>query len=91
MTDVHSSSVTSSLLQHCTQLPPDVCATLMCSMAKEFPALMDDISELNWATEAFGGRPEATNLWIGGNESVTSFHKVPAPCVQPRNADQSGK
>ena len=38
---------------------------------------MDDISELDWANEAFGGQLEATNLWIGGKESVTSFHKVP--------------
>ena len=42
---------------------------------------MNDIHELAWANEAFGGRLEATNLWIGGNESVTSFHKVPAPCI----------
>ncbi len=37
---------------------------------------MPDISELEWATEAFGAPPEATNLWIGGDESVTSFHKA---------------
>ena len=45
-------------------------------MAEEFPQLMPDISELEWATEAFGAPPEATNLWIGGDESVTSFHKA---------------
>lgn len=45
------------------------------SMAEDFPALMPDISELEWANEAFGGPPEATNLWIGGDQSVTSFHK----------------
>ena len=37
---------------------------------------MPDISELEWASEAFGAPPEATNLWIGGDESVTSFHKA---------------
>ena len=47
-----------------------------CSMAEEFPELMPDISELDWANEAFGAAPEATNLWIGGTESATSFHKA---------------
>ena len=51
---------------------------------------MDDISELEWANEAFGGRPEATNLWIGGNESVTSFHKVPASRIPAMSADARG-
>ena len=55
------------------KLAHDECA---CSMAEEFPELMPDISELDWATEAFGAPPEATNLWIGGDESVTSFHKA---------------
>ena len=52
------------------------CAHAACSMAEEFPQLMPDISELEWANEAFGAPPEATNLWIGGDESVTSFHKA---------------
>lgn len=42
---------------------------------------MPDISELDWANEAFGSSPEATNLWIGSDESVTSFHKV---CINSR-------
>ena len=50
---------------------------------------MDDISELEWANEAFGGRPEATNFWIGGNESVTSFHKVFASPILAMSADAS--
>jgi len=37
---------------------------------------MDDVGDLDWAAEAFGGPPEATNLWIGNDDSVTSFHKV---------------
>ena len=77
VTCVQSPSVTVFLLKRFARQSPDASATLLCSMAEEFPALMDDISELEWANEAFGGRPEATNLWIGGNESVTSFHKVP--------------
>ena len=46
------------------------------SMPEEFGPLMEDIAELPWATEAFGEPPEATNLWIGGERSVTSFHKA---------------
>lgn len=45
-------------------------------MPEEYPQLMADIAELDWATEAFGAPPEATNLWIGGDTSLTSFHKV---------------
>jgi jumonji domain-containing protein 7 len=30
---------------------------------------------LEWAEKVFGGPPEATNLWIGDERSVTSFHK----------------
>ena len=46
------------------------------SMPEEFGPLMEDVAELAWATEAFGEPPEATNLWVGGQQSVTSFHKV---------------
>lgn len=56
----------------------DLCA---CSMADEFPQLMPDISQLAWADEAFEATPEATNLWIGGDESVTSFHKASAGTI----------
>ena len=51
---------------------------------------MADICELEWANEAFGGRPEATNLWIGGNDSVTSFHKVRASRIPAISAEVSG-
>ena len=41
-----------------------------------FLDLEDDIMPmLPWADTAFGGPPEAVNLWIGGQESVTTFHK----------------
>ena len=41
-----------------------------------FPELLDDIDpELQWASQAFGASPDAVNLWIGNNKSVTSFHK----------------
>ena len=47
-------------------------------MDEFFPsALHKDIEPgiASWADEVFGGPPEATNLWIGDERSVTSFHK----------------
>lgn len=47
-------------------------------LRQDFPELMEDIQPmLPWATEAFGSEPEAVNLWIGGEKSVTTFHKDP--------------
>ncbi|XP_010503196.1 PREDICTED: jmjC domain-containing protein 7-like isoform X1 [Camelina sativa] len=36
---------------------------------------VDCDGDISWATEAFGCSPEAVNLWIGTEHSVTSFHK----------------
>lgn len=48
------------------------------NLTKEFPELLPDIdSELSWASEAFGSKPSAVNLWIGDQRSVTSLHKDP--------------
>lgn len=47
-------------------------------MTKEFPELVSDIDkELPWASQAFGAKPSAINLWIGDQRSVTSLHKDP--------------
>ena len=47
-------------------------------LRRDFPELIEDIQPmLPWADEAFGSQPEAVNLWIGGRESVTTFHKDP--------------
>lgn len=35
----------------------------------------DVLPGLDWAEAVFGGPPDATNLWIGDDRSVTSFHK----------------
>lgn len=35
----------------------------------------DVLPGLDWAEAVFGGTPDATNLWIGDDRSVTSFHK----------------
>lgn len=36
---------------------------------------LDCDGDIAWATEALGCSPEAVNLWIGTDHSVTSFHK----------------
>lgn len=42
----------------------------------EFVKLMSDAdSHIDWATEAFGMKPEAVNFWMGNSDSITSMHK----------------
>ncbi|XP_024525057.1 jmjC domain-containing protein 7 isoform X2 [Selaginella moellendorffii] len=42
----------------------------------EYSRLIDDVeADIPWATQALGSLPEAVNLWIGNENSVTSFHK----------------
>jgi len=42
----------------------------------EYSSLASDAdAHIPWATEALGCMPEAVNLWIGNQRSVTSFHK----------------
>ncbi|KAJ7591015.1 Clavaminate synthase-like protein [Mycena floridula] len=44
----------------------------------EFEALRSDIPpEIPWCSEAFGGSPDAVNLWIGNGVSFTSIHSDP--------------
>ena len=66
-------------------------AHMQCSLPEQFGALLPDIEELEWATEAFGSPPEATNLWIGTDDSMTSFHKACALLVLgvSSNADET--
>ena len=46
------------------------------NLRTSFPELVHEVEEeLQWASEAFGAGPEAVNLWIGNDRSVTSFHK----------------
>ncbi|KAI0045304.1 Clavaminate synthase-like protein [Auriscalpium vulgare] len=41
----------------------------------EFMPLREDVpSEISWCSEALGRHPDAVNLWIGNNRSVTSIH-----------------
>ena len=42
------------------------------NLTEEMAELNDDISQLSWATEAFGKNPDATNFWLGDSRAVTS-------------------
>ena len=43
---------------------------------KSFPELHGDIADsIPLANESFGCVPEATNIWIGDEKSVSSLHK----------------
>ncbi|KAA1466374.1 Clavaminate synthase-like protein [Dentipellis sp. KUC8613] len=44
----------------------------------EFEPLRPDVpAEIDWCSEAFGKHPDAVNLWIGNDRSVTSVHSDP--------------
>lgn len=46
------------------------------NLREAFPELVSEVEkELLWASAAFGAKPDAVNLWIGNDQSVTSFHK----------------
>lgn len=47
------------------------------NLTEEFSILLSDLgpAPLAWAAEVFGGPPEASNMWVGDERSVTSFHK----------------
>ena len=46
------------------------------SFRTQFNALKDDVPDsVHFTTEAFGTKPDAVNLWIGDERSVTSLHK----------------
>ena len=41
----------------------------------ELANLRGDVpAEISWCSEALGRSPDAVNLWIGNNRSVTSMH-----------------
>lgn len=47
------------------------------NLTEEFSILLADLgpAPLAWAAEVFGGPPDASNMWVGDERSVTSFHK----------------
>lgn len=49
------------------------------NLSEELPVLLPDVGGalLAWAERVFGaGQLDATNLWIGDERAVTSYHKV---------------
>jgi len=48
------------------------------SEPSEFERLLSDVPrDISWVTEALGRSPDAVNLWIGDDRSVTSVHSDP--------------
>ncbi|CAN0425759.1 unnamed protein product, partial [Hapterophycus canaliculatus] len=46
------------------------------SLRQEFPGLAADVEpSLALARETFGNEPDAVNLWIGDDRSVSAVHK----------------
>eukprot|EP00040_Diaphanoeca_grandis_P008007 m.43391 g.43391 ORF g.43391 m.43391 type:complete len:346 (+) comp19364_c0_seq2:368-1405(+) len=45
------------------------------NLTGQFDAIVQDVKRIEWATEAFGAAPDATNIWIGPDDAVTSLHK----------------
>ena len=46
------------------------------NLTDEFQELLDEsASDISWATEAFGKRPDAVNFWMGDKRAITSMHK----------------
>jgi hypothetical protein len=43
----------------------------------EFASLCEDVPELSWATNAFNASPDAVNMWIGEDRSITTLHHDP--------------
>jgi jumonji domain-containing protein 7 len=47
------------------------------SIDLEFQELREDFEELEFGNAIFGRKPEATNIWIGDERSISSLHKDP--------------
>jgi jumonji domain-containing protein 7 len=47
------------------------------SLVLEFPELLKDIEELDWAQTAFAQPPDAINFWMGDERAISSTHKDP--------------
>ncbi|XP_050307019.1 bifunctional peptidase and (3S)-lysyl hydroxylase Jmjd7 isoform X2 [Anthonomus grandis grandis] len=48
------------------------------NLTEHYPELLLDVnSEFQWASVAFGNKPDAINFWMGDQRAVTSMHKDP--------------
>lgn len=60
----------------CFVTPPPRAREKNDSLRQEFPGLMEDVEPfLALAREAFGNEPDAVNLWIGDERSLSAVHK----------------
>ncbi|KAK2583857.1 hypothetical protein KPH14_001133 [Odynerus spinipes] len=45
---------------------------------QDFSELWEDAeTDISWATDAFGKKPDAVNFWMGDHRAITSMHKDP--------------
>eukprot|EP00470_Lotharella_oceanica_P006117 CAMPEP_0170168692 /NCGR_PEP_ID=MMETSP0040_2-20121228/1641_1 /TAXON_ID=641309 /ORGANISM="Lotharella oceanica, Strain CCMP622" /LENGTH=305 /DNA_ID=CAMNT_0010407007 /DNA_START=430 /DNA_END=1343 /DNA_ORIENTATION=- len=47
------------------------------NFSEEFKPLHQDTKRIPWAFDAFGCEPDAVNMWIGDQRSVSSLHRDP--------------
>lgn len=48
------------------------------NLTEEFPELIgDSASEIQWASEVFGSKPDAVNFWMGDERAITSSKMLP--------------
>jgi len=47
------------------------------NFSQEFKALHSDVNPIGFAEEAFGEPPDAVNIWVGDERSVSSLHRDP--------------
>ena len=57
------------------------------NLTEEMSPLLGSITDierrLRFAREAFGAPPDATNIWLGPDDAVTSLHKVIQILLEP--------
>ncbi len=59
------------------RLPVAYCQKQCSSLTEEYPDLIKDVPEIDWASKAFGQQPDAINMWIGDSRAISSLHKDP--------------
>jgi jumonji domain-containing protein 7 len=47
------------------------------SLVQEYASVEEDVFELPWTNQVFSSEPDAVNIWIGDERSISSLHKDP--------------